>query len=54
MDDERVCTQEKGPNQRGDWYDKLKELANVNLSKFNKVQDRFYTYKDFENIMENK
>ena len=54
MDDDRVCTQEKGPNQRGGWYDKLKHLANVNLSTFGQSQNRFNTYKDFEKIMESE
>ena len=54
MDDDRICTQEKGPNQRGGWYENLKNLANINLSRFGKVQDRFNTYEDFDKIMEKK
>jgi len=54
MEGDRICTQEKGPNQRGSWYENLKHLANVNLSKFGKSQDRFNTYEDFKNIMEKK
>ena len=54
MEGDRVCTQEKGPNQRGDWYTNLKQLANQNLSVFGKSQNRFNTYKDFKNIMEKK
>jgi len=54
MEGDRVCTQEKGPNQRGGWYENLKHLANVNLSTFGKFQDRFNTYEDFKNIMEKK
>ena len=54
MEGDRICTQEKGPNQRGGWYENLKHLANVNLSTFGKFQDRFNTYEDFKNIMESK
>ena len=54
MEGDRICTQEKGPNQRGSWYENLKHLANVNLSTFGKSQDRFNTYEDFKNIMEKK
>ena len=54
MEGDRICTQEKGPNQRGGWYENLKYLANVNLSTFGKFQDRFNTYEDFKNIMESK
>jgi len=54
MEGDRICTQEKGPNQRGGWYENLKHLANVNLSTFGKFQDRFNTYEDFKNIMEKK
>jgi len=52
MEGDRICTQEKGPNQRGNWYENLKQLANINLSNFGKTQSRFNTYKDFKNIME--
>jgi hypothetical protein len=54
MEGDRVCTQEKGPNQRGDWYTNLKQLANQNLSVFGKSQNRFNTYKDFTKIMESE
>ena len=54
MEGDRVCTQEKGPNQRGSWYENLKHLANVNLSIFGKSQNRFNTYEDFTKIMENE
>ena len=54
MEGDRVCTQEKGPNQRGDWYENLKYLANVNLSTFGKSQERFNTYEDFNKVMESK
>ena len=54
MEGDRICTQEKGPNQRGGWYENLKHLANVNLSTFGKSQNRFNTYEDFKNIMEKK
>ena len=54
MEGDRVCTQEKGPNQRGSWYENLKQLANVNLSVFGKSQNRFNTYDDFTKIMEKK
>jgi len=54
MEGDRVCTQEKGPNQRGSWYENLKHLANVNLSVFGKSQNRFNTYEDFTKIMENE
>jgi hypothetical protein len=54
MEGDRICTQEKGPNQRGNWYDRLKELANINLSTFGGSQKRFNTYKDFEKVMEKK
>ena len=52
MEGDRICTQEKGPNQRGSWYDNLKQLANINLSVFGKYQNRFNTYKDFKKVME--
>lgn len=52
MEGDRICTQEKGPNQRGSWYDNLKQLANTNLSVFGKSQNRFNTYDDFTKIME--
>jgi hypothetical protein len=45
-----ICTQEKGPNQRGNWYENLKALANQNLSTFGKYQSKFNTYNEFENI----
>jgi len=54
MEGDRICTQEKGPNQRGGWYENLKHLANVNLSTFGKSQNRFNTYEDFKKIMEKK
>jgi hypothetical protein len=54
MEGDRICTQEKGPNQRGSWYENLKQLANVNLSVFGKSQNRFNTYDDFIKIMEKK
>ena len=54
MEGDRVCTQEKGPNQRGSWYDNLKNLANANLSVFGPTQNRFNTYDDFNKIMENE
>jgi len=54
MDSNEVCTQEKGPNQRGDWYETLKQLANINLSNFGPSQNRFNTYNDFLQIMEKK
>ena len=54
MDSNEVCTQEKGPNQRGDWYETLKQLANINLSNFGPSQNRFNTYNDFSQIMEEK
>ena len=54
MEGDRICTQEKGPNQRGSWYENLKQLANVNLSVFGKSQNRFNTYDDFTKIMEKK
>jgi uncharacterized protein YfcZ (UPF0381/DUF406 family) len=54
MEGDRICTQEKGPNQRGGWYENLKHLANINLSTFGKSQNRFNTYEDFKNIMEKK
>ena len=54
MEGDRICTQEKGPNQRGSWYENLKQLANVNLSAFGKSQNRFNTYDDFTKIMEKK
>ena len=54
MEGDRICTQEKGPNQRGGWYENLKHLANVNLSTFGKSQNRFNTYEDFKNLMEKK
>ena len=52
MEGDRICTQEKGPNQRGNWYENLKNLANYNLSVFGKQQHRFNTYENFEEIME--
>jgi len=54
MEGDRLCTQEKGPNQRGSWYDNLKNLANINLSVFGKSQNRFNTYNDFKKIMESE
>jgi hypothetical protein len=54
MDSDEICTQEKGPNQRGNWYETLKQLANVNLSNFGPSQNRFNTYEDFKQIMEKK
>ena len=54
MDSNEVCTQEKGPNQRGNWYETLKQLANINLSNFGPSQNRFNTYNDFLQIMEKK
>jgi|TARA_R110000824_G_scaffold62061_1_gene164537 hypothetical protein len=54
MDSDEICTQEKGPNQRGNWYETLKQLANINLSNFGPSQNRFNTYKDFNQIMEEK
>ena len=54
MDSDEICTQEKGPNQRGNWYETLKKLANINLSNFGSSQNRFNTYEDFNQIMEKK
>ena len=54
MDSDEICTQEKGPNQRGNWYETLKNLANINLSNFGSSQNRFNTYEDFNQIMEKK
>jgi len=54
MDGVGICTQEKGPNQRGNWYETIKQMANVNLSTFGKSQNRFYNYDDFKKAMETK
>jgi len=52
MDSDEICTQEKGPNQRGGWYENLKNMANVNLSNCGSSQNRFFNYDDFKKVME--
>ena len=50
-DGKNICRQEKGPDQRGDWYTKLKDLAHFNISNFGPSQAKFKTYDDYEKIM---
>jgi|MDSZ01.3.fsa_nt_gb hypothetical protein len=52
MEGDRICTQEKGPNQRGSWYENLKQMANINLSNCGDKQTKFYDYEDFKKVME--
>ena len=51
MDSDKVCTQEKGPNQRGKWYEILKQMANINLNNVGSNQNRFFNYEDFKKEM---
>ena len=51
MDSDKVCTQEKGPNQRGKWYELLKQMANINLNNVGDNQNKFYDYEDFKKEM---